>query len=52
VICEFDLDQAVEEQSADPSHSPIDECNIVLISLTSLRMGQYWMAGQREHEDR
>jgi hypothetical protein len=36
VIGESDLDQAVVEQSVDPSHRPIGEC-IARISLTAIR---------------
>jgi hypothetical protein len=38
VICEFDLDQAVVEQSADPPHRPVGECSLAKVSFTFLRM--------------
>jgi len=38
VIGESDLDQAVVEQSVDPSHRPVGECSVARISLTCMRI--------------
>jgi len=36
VIGESDLDQAVVEQSVDPSHRPVGECSVARTSLTCM----------------
>jgi len=45
VIGESDLDQAVVEQSVDPSHCPVGECSVARLSLTCMRIVQQWVTG-------